>query len=172
MKTIQLTSPDSNQVQVSAMGATEGARRATGVAPMAGGRDSFVSSPPDPEVPEKKPRRKFTAKYKLRILAEADTCTQLGQLGALLRREGLYSSYLTTWRRQRENGILQVMAPKKRGRKQKEKNPLAKKMAQLEKENQRLQQKLKKAELIIEAQKKMSEILGIAQNLDESNERI
>ena len=137
---------------------------------MAGGRDSFVSSPPDPEVPEKKPRRKFTAKYKLRILAEADTCTQLGQLGALLRREGLYSSYLTTWRRQRENGILQVMAPKKRGRKQKEKNPLAKKMAQLEKENQRLQQKLKKAELIIEAQKKMSEILGIAQNLDENNE--
>ena len=170
MKTIQLTSPDSNQVQVSAMGATEGARRATGVAPMAGGRDSFVSSPPDPEVPEKKPRRKFTAKYKLRILAEADTCTQLGQLGALLRREGLYSSYLTTWRRQRENGILQVMAPKKRGRKQKEKNPLAKKMAQLEKENQRLQQKLKKTELIIEAQKKMSEILGIAQNLDENNE--
>jgi len=170
MKTIQLTSPDSNQVQVSAMGATDGARRATGVAPMAGGRDSFVSSPPDPEVPEKKPRRKFTAKYKLRILAEADTCTQLGQLGALLRREGLYSSYLTTWRRQRENGILQVMAPKKRGRKQKEKNPLAKKMAQLEKENQRLQQKLKKAELIIEAQKKMSEILGIAQNLDENNE--
>ncbi len=137
---------------------------------MAGGRDSFVSSPPDPEVPEKKPRRKFTAKYKLRILAEADTCTQLGQLGALLRREGLYSSYLTTWRRQRENGILQVMAPKKRGRKQKEKNPLAKKMAQLEKENQRLQQKLKKAELIIGAQKKMSEILGIAQNLDENNE--
>ena len=137
---------------------------------MAGGRDSFVSSPPDPEVPEKKPRRKFTAKYKLRILAEADTCTQLGQLGALLRREGLYSSYLTTWRRQRENGILQVMAPKKRGRKQKEKNPLAKKMAQLEKENQRLQQKLKKTELIIEAQKKMSEILGIAQNLDENNE--
>ena len=170
MKTIQLTSPDSNQVQVSAMGATEGAPRATGVAPMAGGRDSFVSSPPDPEVPEKKPRRKFTAKYKLRILAEADTCTQLGQLGALLRREALYSSYLTTWRRQRENGILQVMAPKKRGRKQKEKNPLAKKMAQLEKENQRLQQKLKKAELIIEAQKKMSEILGIAQNLDENNE--
>ena len=170
MKTIQLTSSDSNQVQVSAMGATEGARRATGVAPMASGRDSFVSSPPDPEVPEKKPRRKFTAKYKLRILAEADTCTQLGQLGALLRREGLYSSYLTTWRHQRENGILQAMAPKKRGRKQKEKNPLAKKMAQLEKENQRLQQKLKKAELIIEAQKKMSEILGIAQNLDENNE--
>ena len=72
MKTIQLTSPDSNLVQVSAMGATDGARRATGVDPMAGGRDSFIPSPPDPEVSEKKPRRKFTAKYKLRILEEAD----------------------------------------------------------------------------------------------------
>jgi len=91
-------------------------------------------------------------------------------MGALLRREGLYSSNLTTWRQQREKGILQAMAPKKRGRKQKVKNPLAKKIAQLEKENQRLQQKLKKADLIIEAQKKMSEILGIAHNLDESDE--
>ena len=119
---------------------------------------------------EKKPRRQFTAKYKLRILDEADACTRPGQLGVLLRREGLYSSYLTTWRRQRENGILQAMRPKKRGRKQKEKNPLAKKVAQLEKENWRLQQKLKKADLIIEAQKKMSEILGIAHNLEESDE--
>jgi len=170
MKTIQLTSPDSNQVQVSAMGATPVALRAPSVAPMAGGRDSFDSSPPDPEVPEKKPRRKFTAKYKLRILAEADACTQQGQLGALLRREGLYSSYLTTWRNQREKGLLKVMTPKKRGRKRKEKNPLTKKVAQLENENRRLQQKLKKAELIIEAQKKMSEILGIAQNLNENDE--
>jgi len=170
MKTIQLTSQTSNEVQASAMGSTDGARRATGVDPMAGGRNSQVFSPPDPEVPEKKPRRKFTTKYKLRILAKADACTQLGQLGALLRREGLYSSYLATWRRQRKNGILQAMTPKKRGRKQKEKNPLAKKVAQLEKENWRLQQKLKKADLIIEAQKKMSEILGIAHNLDESDE--
>ena len=170
MKTIQLTSPDSNQVQVSAMGAKEGARRATGVAPMAGGRDSFISSPPDPEVPEKKPRRYFTAKYKLRILAEADACTQQGQLGTLLRREGLYSSNLATWRHQREKGLLKVMTPKKRGRKRKEKNPLTKKVAQLEKENRRLQQKLKQAELIIEAQKKMSEILGIYQSLHESDE--
>ena len=147
MKIIQLTSPGSNQVQASAMGATEEARRATRVAPMAGGRDSLVSSSPDPEVPEKKPRRKFTAKYKLRVLAEADTFTRPGQLGALLRREGLYSSNLITWRRQREKGILKAMAPKKRGRKRKEKNPLTKKVAQLEKENSRLQQKLKKAEL-------------------------
>jgi len=170
MKTIQLTSPNREEVQGSAMGSTEGARRATGVDPIAGGRDLHVFSPPDPEVPEKKPRRKFTAKYKLRILAEADTCIRPGQLGALLRREGLYSSYITTWRRQRAKGILQAMAPQKRGRKQKQINPLAKKVAQLEGENLRLQQKLKKAELLIEAQKKMSEILGIAQNLDENDE--
>jgi len=163
MNTIKQTPPDSNRVQASAMGATA-------VAPMAGGRDSLVSSPPDPEVPEKKSRRKFTAKYKLRILAEADTCTRSGQLGALLRREGLYSSNLATWRRQKEKGVLKAMTPKKRGRKRKEENPLTQKVVQLEKENRQLQQKLKKAELIIEAQKKMSEILGIAQDLDESDE--
>jgi len=137
---------------------------------MAGGRDSSNISPPDQEVPEKKPRRKFTAKYKLHILAEADRCTQQGQMGALLRREGLYSSNLTTWRRQREKGLLKAMAPKKRGRKRKEKNPFTRKVARLENENRRLQQKLKTAELIIEAQKKMSEILGISQDLDESDE--
>jgi transposase len=125
---------------------------------------------PDPEVPEIKPRRNFTAKYKLRILSEADRCSRPGELGALLRREGLYSSNLTTWRRQREKGLLQAMTPKKRGRKHKEKNPLTSRVAQLEKENRRLEQKLKQAELIIEAQKKMSEILGIAQNLAESDE--
>jgi transposase-like protein len=137
---------------------------------MAGGRDLPNISPPGPEVPEKKPRRKFTAKYKLRILAEADRCTQPGQMGALLRREGLYSSNLTTWRRQREKGLLKAMAPKKRGRKRKEKNPLTRKVARLENENRRLQQKLKTAELIIEAQKKMSEILSMAQDPDESDE--
>jgi len=170
MNKIKLSSPDSNKVQGSAMGATEGARRATVVAPMAGGRDPFVSSPPDPEVPEKKRRRKFTAKYKLSILAEADLCTEPGQLGALHRREGLYSSHLTTWRRQREEGLLDALSPKKRGRKKKPKNPLADRVVRLERDNRRLQQKLKQAELIIEAQKKMSEILGISQNLEESDE--
>ena len=170
MKTINSILPESNQEQVLAMGAMEGARRATGVAPMGSGHNAFVPSLPDPEVSEKKPRRKFTTNYKLRILAEADTCTQPGQIGALLRREGLYSSSLATWRRQRENGILKAMTPRKRGRKHKLENPLAKQVAQLEKEKRRLQQKLKKAELIIEAQKKMSEILGIAQNLNESDE--
>jgi transposase-like protein len=158
-----------NEQSTSAMGTMEGARRATGIVPMAGASAHIVSSAPDPEVPEKRLRRKFTAKYKLRILSEADTCTQPGQMGTLLRREGLYSSNLTTWRQQREKGILQAMTPKKRGRKRKQPNVLAKRVAQLEKENLRLQQKLKKADLIIEAQKKMSEILGIVQNLDESD---
>jgi transposase len=164
MKKIKKEHRKTNDQSTSAMGTMEGARRATGIVPMAGASAHLVSSPPDPEVPEKKPRRKFTAKYKLRILAEADTCTQPGQMGTLLRREGLYSSNLTTWRQQREKGILQAMTPKKRGRKRNQKNPLAKQVAQLEKENRRLQDRLKKAETIIEVQKKISEILGINQN--------
>ncbi len=148
MKTIQLTSPDNDRNQNSDPGAPKGARRATEGPPGSGGRDLLNHLPPDPEVPEKRPRRKFTAKYKLRILAEADSCTRPGQLGALLRREGLYSSNLTTWRGQRKMGILKAMTPKKRGRKLKEKNPLTKKVAQLEKENRKLQTKLKKAKMI------------------------
>ena len=124
--------------------------------------------PPDPEVSEKKARRKFTAKYKLRILDEAEKCTQPGQIGSLLRREGLYSSNLTTWRKQRDEGQLQGLRPKKRGRKAKPVNPLARRVAELERETQRLRKKLKKAELIIDVQKKISEILGIPQ---ETNER-
>ena len=91
---------------------TEGARRATGVS-----TDSATHSGhfPDPEVPEKAIRRKFTAKHKLHILQEVDRCTTQGQIGALLRREGLYSSNLTTWRRQREQGTLEALSPKHRG---------------------------------------------------------
>ncbi len=152
----------------SAMGTMEGARRATGIVPMAGASAHLVGSAPDPEVPEKKPRRKFTTKFKLRILAEADECTQPRQMGALLRREGLYSSNLTTWHKQKTQGILQAMAPKKRGPKRKQTNPLAERVAQLEKEIRRLKDKLKKAETIIEVQKKISEILGINQNPDDS----
>ena len=122
-----------------------------------------MMSPPDPEVPEKEPRRKFTAKYKLQILQEADACTESGQLGALLRSKGLYSSNLTTWRKQRDRGLLDALSPKKRGRKEKEKNPLAPRVAELEKETERLRRKLKRAETIIEFQKKISEILGIPQ---------
>ena len=84
------------------MGSTQGARWATGVKPMSGDRKKLnraLRVPPDPEVPEKKRRRKFTAKYKLSILSKADLCAQPGQVGDLLRRKGLYSSHLTTWRR-------------------------------------------------------------------------
>jgi transposase len=114
---------------------------------------------PDPEVPEKRPRRKFTAKYKLRVLQEAENCSAPGEVGALLRREGLYSSNLTAWRKQKEQGILQGVTPKKRGRKTKEKNPLAQRVAELERANRKLQSKLKKAEIIIDVQKKISQIL-------------
>jgi len=125
-------------------------------------------SPPDSEVTGKRPRRKFTAKYKLRMLKKADVCTEPGQLGVLLRQEGLYSSNLTTWRKQRDEGLLVAMSPKKRGRKAQPKNSLASEVARLQNENQKLKNKLKQAELIIDAQKKISEILGIAQNHDEN----
>jgi transposase-like protein len=115
-------------------------------------------------VPEKKTRRRFTAAYKLRILEEADQCNQPGGIGALLRREGLYSSNLTAWRRQRDQGALQGLNPKKRGRKAIPEDPSAERISKLERENQRLKNQLRKAEIIIEAQKKISEILGIDQN--------
>ncbi len=116
---------------------------------------------PSTEVPEKPARRRFTAQYKLRILAQADGCTEMGQVGELLRREGLYSSLLSTWRKQRDEGVLAGLAPKRRGRKAKPENPLAEKMARIERENERLKTKLRQAELIIDVQKKVSEILNI-----------
>lgn len=146
------------------MGSTEGARRATGVEPMDGG------APPDPEVTESKPRRKFTAQYKLRILSEADACSEPGEIGMLLRREGIYSSYLTTWRLQRERGLLQAMSPKRRGRKPKGENPLDWEVRRLEKENERLRKELKKASVLIEAQKKMAEILDSPLYPEENDE--
>ncbi|MBC7322896.1 MAG: transposase, partial [Acetomicrobium sp.] len=109
---------------------------------------------------EKKRRRTFTAAYKLRILEEADACNKPGEIGALLRREGLYSSNLTTWRRQRDEGLLQALSPKKRGRRPTPVNPLARRLAELERENQKLRDQIKKAHTIIEVQKKISELLG------------
>jgi transposase len=121
------------------------------------------SSKLDPEVcSDPKPRRRFTATYKLRILQQADSCTEPGQMGAFLRKEGIYSSNLTTWRRQREKGILDSLTPKKRGRKEIEKNPLSETVARLQKDNQHLMEKLNKAKAIIEVQKKISEILGLS----------
>lgn len=123
---------------------------------------------PDPEVPEKPIRRKFKAEYKLRILQEADQCLKPGQLGALLRQEGLYFSNLSTWRRQRDKGLLHVLTPQKRGPKTQKPNPLSRRIGELERENQKLTQRLKQAEIIIEAQKKISELLGIPLDPPES----
>ena len=93
---------------------------------------------PSPEVLERPVRRRFTVEYKLRILAEADACSEPGMLGELLRREGLYSSHLSTWRRQRDEGVLAGLTPKRRGRKAKPKNPLADENRRLQRENERL----------------------------------
>jgi transposase len=114
---------------------------------------------PDPEVEPKAQRRQFSAKYKLHILEEVDACTEPGQIGALLRQEGLYSSHLSTWRRQRREGALGALLPHKRGRKGQD--PRAVELAQLRKENERLQARLGQAELIIDVQKKLSQLLGL-----------
>jgi transposase-like protein len=110
---------------------------------------------PDPEVPEKALRRRFTPAYKLRILEEAQQCTKPGQLGALLRREGLYSSNLTLWRRQMQEGLV----PKKRGPVAHKTDPRTRRIAELERDNEKLARKLKQAELIIEVQKKVADLL-------------
>lgn len=115
---------------------------------------------PDPEVTEKATRRKFTAEYKRRILLEADACAA-GEIGALLRREGLYASHLSTWRRQREAGELLALSPKKRGRKARPEDPAARRVRELERENERLRHRLQQAETIIEVQKKISDLLGV-----------
>jgi transposase-like protein len=120
-----------------------------------------ADSTPDPEVSEKAVRRRFTTEYKLKILAQADQCRNPGDIGSLLRREGLYSSHLTNWRRQREAGILSGLQPKPRGRKPNPDHPLQDEYAKLRKENVRLQKRLKRAELIIDIQKKISQMLGI-----------
>jgi transposase len=117
-------------------------------------------SVPNPEVLEKAQRRIYTAEYKLRILQETDTCSE-GQIGAVLRREGLYSSHLTTWRRQRQAGQLAALTDNKRGRKPTPENPLSAEVERLRRENERLSQRLQQAELIIDIQKKASAILNI-----------
>jgi transposase len=144
----------------------EGTRRTAGIsfAGKAQGSCSMESlpvNPPNLEVSEKAVRRRFTAEYKLNILRQAEVCREPGGVGALLRREGLYSSHLTTWRRQRDAGILSGLKPKPRGRKANPHHPLQAEVEQLRKENNRLQRRLKKAELIIEIQKKISQMLGI-----------
>lgn len=140
---------------------SEGARRAT--------VDSGARGPVgalDPEVTERAKRRHFTAEYKLRILREADACKGNGDIGALLRREGLYSSQLAAWRRQRDEIAKTGLKARKRGPKSKAVNPQVKR---LERENARLKQRLEQAETIIEFQKKLSKLLGVPLKAPESD---
>jgi len=152
------------------VGGTEGGRSPTGVPPTTTTAAAVVPEGPvagngqpiaDPAVSEKPLRRRFTAEYKLRVLHEADRCIASGQLGALLRREGLYSSLLSTWRQQRDLGMLAGLTPKRRGRKASPEAPLIAENLRLTRETQRLAAKLRQAETIIEIQKKLSEMLGI-----------
>jgi len=115
--------------------------------------------PPDPEVAERPKRRRFTAEYKLAILKEADGATEHGQIGALLRREGLYSSHLVDWRRQRDAGALEALS-KTRGRPRPD--PRDREIDRLRTDNVRLRRRLGQAEKIIEVQGKVSELLGIS----------
>ena len=124
----------------------------------------------DPEVVPRAKRRRFRAEYKLRILEEAEACSERGQIGSLLRREGLYSSHLTTWRHQREQGQLEALSPKNRGRKPSVDEALAKELAELKRENQRLENRLQQAETIIEVQKKLSGLLGLTLNENQTDE--
>ena len=121
---------------------------------------------PDPEVVPKAKRRQFTAKYKLRILEEADRCSERGQIGELLRREGLYSSHLSKWR---ARGQLQGLSPKKRGRTVQD--PSAAELAQLRRENERLRAQLEQAEIIIDVQKKLARLLGLTMDESKSDEQ-
>ena len=114
------------------------------------------------EVMAKATRRRFTAEYKLKILREADACTELGEIGTVLRREGLYTSHLCLWRKQRRARELMGLAPARRGPAPKATNPLAAKVAALEKETRWLTARAERAEALVELQKKVSEILGIA----------
>ncbi len=119
---------------------------------------SAMLSFPDPEVRPKAKHRRFTAEYKKRILDETDACTRPGEVGALLRREGLYSSLLSKWRQQRTRAVRAAFTPQRRGPKP---DPQADEIARLRRENERLQERLNQAETIIEVQKKISQLLGV-----------
>ncbi len=128
---------------------------------MMGTMDVMPISTSEVEVMAKPTRRRFTVEYKLRILRETDACSRRGEIGSLLRREGLYSSNLTAWRKQRDKGGVEGLSQKRRGPLPKEKNPLADKVKALERETARLRARAERAEGLVELQQKVSEILGI-----------
>ena len=135
----------------------------TGPGTEEGRRPTIVPGPvtASPELTGGPHRRSFTAQDKLRILADTDRAAGNGGIGAILRREGLYSSALCDWRRQRDAGTLGALTPSKRGPKPPPPNPLAAELASAQRDNIRLQQRLVRAEAIIELQKKVAELLGL-----------
>lgn len=157
-----------------ALEAREGERsepeRAGGASPAGSKSVSSQNGIPDPEVSAKATCRRFTAAYKLKILGEVDRCTKPGEVGALLRREGLYSSLLSSWRRQRDAGQIDGLAGKKPGRGGAAREKLTAEVKHLRRENRRLEGKLRKAEVVIDIQKKASELLGIPLNSPEFDE--
>ena len=124
---------------------------------------------PEVEVAGKAERRRFSAEYKRKILKAADACRHPGELGELLRKEGLYSSLLTTWRAAQKRGELAGLAPKKRGPKAAVKDARDRRIAELERENRKWKARAERAEALVDLQKKVSEILGIT--LPESEEK-
>ena len=130
-------------------------------APPAREAERSAAAPPDPEVIDKPSRRRFTPAYKQRIVEEADRCTEPGEVGRLLRREGLYSSHLTAWRKAARSGSLKALS-KRRGRKPSEQNPLAGKLRKAEGKIARLEKELEKAHLIIDVQGKVAGLLGLS----------
>ena len=143
---------------------SQGARRATveGAGEAAGTRD--------PEVVATAKRRRFSAEKKRRILAEADACTKPGELGALMRREGIYSSMLATWRKQRDRATQAALEPQQRGRKPDPTRADRMHMEKLARENARLQRELTQARLVIDVQKKVSALLGIPMEAEPTDE--
>jgi transposase-like protein len=154
MKVVERKSRDE---MIEEAGETEGARRATGVSPAGA---SAAGAATDVEVVAKAARRRFTAEYKRRMVREADRCTKPGEIGALLRREGLYSSLLTTWRAARDRGELAGLSAKKRGPKATPPDPREKKIAELEREVGRQTKRAERAEALVELQKKVASLLG------------
>jgi transposase len=155
----------SNGNDGSGLGATQNAASAAG----GNGNVSGETKIPDPEVSPLPKRRRFSADFKARVVEEAEACTEAGDIGALLRREGLYSSQLSQWRKQYRTGALRALRDDKRGRKA-TKHPLEDENEKLRSQNARLARRLEQAETIIEIQKKVATMLGIPLNSVETDE--
>lgn len=160
MKSLGYGTRQDEEMTAPGAGETKGARRASGVSPAARPLGVAGLRPVDPEVRPKAERRKFSPSYKLKILQQAELCQEPGELGRLLRREGLYASHLSKWRQLYKKGGLDGLGAA-RGRKPDAETATRQRLRELEQENQRLRGKLRQAEAIIEVQKKVSEILGI-----------